>query len=80
MKMNLAAKSIINLTGIYSRWDILRLAVSEGEYSPVQPMESWDTQVSDKADEVEQLKARIRVLEAKLDALERRGRLGDAPC
>ena len=79
LKMNLAAKSIINLTGIYSRWDILRLAVSEGEYSPVQPMESWDTQVSDKADEVEQLKARIRVLEAKLDALERRGSLSGMP-
>jgi len=80
LKMNLAAKSIINLTGIYSRWDILRLAVSEKEYSPLQPMESWEAKVSDNADEVERLKARIRVLEAKLDALERRGPLGDAPC
>ncbi len=35
LKLNAMAKSIINLTGIYSRWDILNLAVRENEYQPV---------------------------------------------
>ncbi len=72
LKVNLAAKSIINLTGIYASWDILRLAVREGEYPPFERMESLETNVSGSADETEQLKAKIGVLEARLAAVEKR--------
>jgi len=78
LKMNAAAKSIINLTGIYSRWDILRLAVNDGDYSPLQPMGSPEAKFSAHADEVKELRTRIKALEARLEAVERYGPHGDA--
>ena len=78
LKMNVAAKSIINLTGIYSRWDILRLSVREGDYQPLQPMEPFEARAAGNPDEAEQLKARIKALEARIEALERTRPEGDA--
>ncbi len=34
------ARGIINITGLYSRWDILSLLVRENEYEPTVPMGS----------------------------------------
>ena len=40
LKVNEMARGIINITGLYSRWDILGLQVRENEYEPLVSMES----------------------------------------
>jgi nitrilase len=40
LKLNEMARGIINITGLYSRWDILGLQVRENDYQPVVSMES----------------------------------------
>jgi predicted amidohydrolase len=40
LKLNEMARGIINITGLYSRWDILGLQVRENEYEPLVSMES----------------------------------------
>ena len=40
LKVNEMARAIINITGLYSRWDILSLLVRESEYEPLVPMET----------------------------------------
>ncbi len=71
LKLNAMAKSIINLTGSYSRWDILSLNVREKQYEPLVLIEDVDSGIHrTDATEVEELKARIRLLEKKLQAKE----------
>jgi nitrilase len=40
LKVNEMARGIINITGLYSRWDILSLLVRENDYEPMLAMES----------------------------------------
>jgi predicted amidohydrolase len=59
-------KHSVNLTGIYSRWDILSLAVRQQEYTPLIPMEAiGDIRQAPDLD-------RVKVLEEQVKELERR--------
>ena len=74
LKMNGIAKSIINLTGSYSRWDILNLGVREKQYEPVFPLESAESAASaGLTAEVAELTARLKQLEAKFRTLGKGG-------
>jgi hypothetical protein len=44
LKLNEMARGIINITGLYSRWDILSLLVRENQYEPTVSMESLEAQ------------------------------------
>jgi nitrilase len=76
LKVNEMARGIINITGLYSRWDILSLLVRENEYEPIVPMESIETASAARraaeADsaEVKELRERIVELERKLGEAE----------
>ncbi len=70
LKLNAAAKSIINLNGIYSRWDILNLGVREKPYQPIGPMDELGASLPDRgASEVEDLRRKIALLEADVRRL-----------
>ncbi len=70
LKLNAAAKSIINLNGIYSRWDILNLGVREKPYQPTWPVDELGASLGDiGASEVEELKRKIAMLEANVRRL-----------
>lgn len=83
LKLNEMARGIINITGLYSRWDILSLLVRGNEYEPMVPMESIEAAIpvtaADRttalraaeagAAEVAQLRARIAELEQQLRAV-----------
>ena len=74
LKLNAMAKSIINLTGSYSRWDILNLNVREKSYRPLVPMETMEPEtrggemplVEELLEEIETLKAKVYELESAL--------------
>jgi len=71
LKLNAMAKSIINLKGSYSRWDILNVNVNQSTYEPLQPMEAASTTGQpDTTAEIQAMKTKIRSLEAKLAALQ----------
>jgi len=71
LKVNAMAKSIINLNGIYSRWDILSLGVREKQYEPMFHLEAMESTTPDKLTaEVNELKAKLESLEAKIQSLE----------
>jgi hypothetical protein len=42
LKVNEMARGIINITGLYSRWDILSLRVRQNDYEPIVPMEAME--------------------------------------
>ncbi len=67
--LNPIAKSTINLTGIYSRWDILSLGVRQKQYQPYFPIEDIET-ASAAGDEIAELRAKIKALEDKLRLIE----------
>ena len=50
LKVNEMARGIINITGLYSRWDILSLLVRENDYEPLISMESVEAGVPRAAD------------------------------
>ena len=50
LKVNEMARGIINITGLYSRWDILGLQVRENEYEPLVSMESVEAGWPETAD------------------------------
>jgi nitrilase len=69
--INLLAKSIINLTGIYSRWDILSLGIRQKQYEPFFILENIEAVASRPVtDELAELKAKIESLEGKLRSIE----------
>jgi aliphatic nitrilase len=71
LKVNAMAKSIINLNGSYSRWDILSLGVREKQYEPAFPLEAVEAATPARLTaEVAELTAKLKSLEAKLQALE----------
>ncbi len=71
LKLNAMAKSIINLTGSYSRWDIMNLNVRQEQYRPLVQMERSEPEVKDfTVAEVQALRERIVFLEDKLCAME----------
>lgn len=71
LKVNAMAKSIINLTGSYSRWDILGLTVREKQYEPVLPLEATETVAPSPDNDVAGLMARIQSLEDMLRRTEK---------
>lgn len=71
LKVNATAKSIINLTGSYSRWDILSLGVREKQYDPVFPLGVGEAaNLAVLTVEVAELTAKVQSLEAKLQTIE----------
>jgi predicted amidohydrolase len=63
-------KSVRNLTGIYSRWDLFSLAVREKPYEPLIPLESTAGEMKDARDEkMAQMESRIRSLEEQIRSL-----------
>jgi predicted amidohydrolase len=58
-------RAAVNLTGIYSRWDILSLNVRQQPFEPIHPME--DLEESHRTGESE----RVRILEERIKELER---------
>ncbi len=70
LKLNAAAKSIINLNRIYSRWDIVSLGVREKPYQPIWPMDEPGASLPDMtASDVEDLRRQIASLEAEVRRL-----------
>ncbi len=71
LKMNAIAKAIINLTGIYSRWDILSLCVRERQYEPLIPLDDFEPKASTQiADDFSELKMKIKSMEDKYRMIE----------
>jgi nitrilase len=63
------SKSIHNLTGIYSRWDLFSLATRQRPYHPIVPLESSQTEVTRRESErTEHLEERIKALEKQIEA------------
>ena len=50
LKVNEMARGIVNITGIYSRWDILGLQVRTNQYEPLVSMESVEAGWPEAAD------------------------------
>jgi predicted amidohydrolase len=74
LKVNIMAKSIINLTGSYSRWDILSLGVREKQYESAFSLEAVEAATpTELTAEISELTAKLKQLEAKLRALEQKG-------
>ena len=64
------ARSIINLTGLYSRWDILNLNVQQEPYDPLVSKQVPGPTFSDEAtDTMRNLEKRIEQLERQIEAL-----------
>ena len=62
------SKSIHNVTGIYSRWDLFSLAVRQKPYQPIASLEDYED--TDNVNRTEQLGQRIAALEKQLQALQ----------
>ncbi len=64
------SKSIHNLTGNYSRWDLFALATRQKPYQPITPLEYSAEAVSEMApDAIVQLEERISAIEEKMKAV-----------
>jgi nitrilase len=64
------SKSIHNLTGIYSRWDLFSLATRKKAYHPIVPLDLSETETSQREpDGTEPLEERITALEKKIEAI-----------
>ncbi len=71
LAMNPLGKSVINLTGIYSRWDVLSVGVRQKQYEPFFTMEDIEAVASPTVtDELAELRAKIESLEGKLRSME----------
>ena len=63
-------KSIRNLLGIYSRWDLFSLAVRQKPYQPLMPLEQYTGEIEDKdTDRIKQLEEKIRSIETQIQAI-----------
>ena len=70
LKLNAMAKSIINLKGSYSRWDIMSLNVREAPYEPINYIGSPRYEQDEKGSaEMRKLKAKVKELERNLQAI-----------
>lgn len=70
LKLNAMAKSIINLKGSYSRWDIMSLNVQEAPYEPINYIGSSRYKQDEKGSaEMRKLKAKVKELERNLQAI-----------
>jgi hypothetical protein len=67
LKLNEMARGIINITGLYSRWDILGLQVRENDYHPLVSMESVEAGWPEPADLAQTADAPSGSLEAAGD-------------
>ncbi|MBT3362089.1 MAG: carbon-nitrogen hydrolase family protein [Chloroflexi bacterium] len=64
------ARSIINLTGLYSRWDLLNLNVSQEAYEPLKPVQVNSQALSDVTEgQIKRLEERISQLERLTQSL-----------
>ena len=64
------SKSIHNLTGSYSRWDLFSLATRHSPYPPSTPLDAGVAAASPvPPGEAEQLKDRIAILESQIEAI-----------
>jgi nitrilase len=71
LAVNPLAKSVINLTGIYSRWDVLSLGVRQRQYEPFFSLEDVEAGASARVtDELAELRAKIESLEGRLRSIE----------
>ena len=77
LKVNEMARGVINITGLYSRWDILSLLVRQNAYEPIVPMESMEAAAPDgayrspAARAAESTTAEVAELQARVAELER---------
>jgi len=63
-------KSIRNLTGIYSRWDLFALATRQKPYQPIIPVEHSEESIYERdLDGARQLEERIRAIEEQMQAI-----------
>ena len=62
-------RAATNLTGNYSRWDIISLNVRQEEYEPIIPMKTLNQRTGDESREIKDLKERIKELEEQVAAL-----------
>ncbi len=64
------ARFAVNLTGAYSRWDLLSLNVNQETYQPFKSMKPAETdEGSPVSNRVAELEARLQQLEEQIDAL-----------
>ena len=64
------SKSIHNLTGSYSRWDLFSLGTRQKPYEPIVPLEDFETVASQAdPDRPERLEQRLRVLEKDIETI-----------
>lgn len=62
------SKSIHNLTGSYSRWDLFSLATRQDPYPPISPLEAREA-TDERPGEAGRVEQRIAALEKQIDAL-----------
>jgi predicted amidohydrolase len=63
-------KSVRNLTGIYSRWDLFSLAVRQKPYEPLIPLEVASSEINeDNVEKIARMESRIRSLEEQIQSL-----------
>jgi len=63
-------KSVRNLTGIYSRWDLFSLAVRQKPYEPLIPLEAASGEINeDNIEKIGRMEARMRSLEEQIQSL-----------
>jgi nitrilase len=64
------SKSVHNLTGIYSRWDLFSLAVRQKPYQPIVPLENDETVNNERDLQIaEHLEERVIALEQQIKAI-----------
>jgi hypothetical protein len=63
-------KSVRNLTGIYSRWDLFSLAVRQKPYEPLIPLEAATGEINENdIDKIARMESRIKSLEEQIQIL-----------
>lgn len=70
MESTYLLKSVRNLTGIYSRWDLFSLAVRQKPYEPLIPLEAASGEINeDNVEKIGRMESRIRSLEKHIQSL-----------
>jgi nitrilase len=64
------SKSVHNVTGSYSRWDLFSLGTRQKPYDPITSLESFDAGTSQtKADSAQRIEERVMALERHIEAI-----------